>query len=213
MRHDFARGLNLPIERCTAKLRSANGSALPVIGMVQRLTLVLNGEEFHCSFLILEKISHDVILGNNFLSKNKASLCFNSSTPRKTSTSATAHAINTGDTMPIAVKAYRLGPHMDDIVKKHVEKLLYNRIIRPSHSPWSAPILMVPKKSGEWRMCVDFRRLNDVTIRESYPMPLIEEILDSLSGAQIFSKLDVNLAFTKLIWHLTTLTRPRFLAS
>ena len=64
-------------------------------------------------------------------------------------------------------------------------------MIIPSHSPWAFPVLLVRKKNGEWRMCIDFRKLNEITIKDAYALPFIDELLESVHGATIFSALDL----------------------
>ena len=89
-------------------------------------------------------------------------------------------------TSPLSKRPYRL--HVDDQVelKKQIEDLLSKGFIRPSSSPWGAPVIFVPKKDGTQRMCVDYRALNEVTIKNKYPLPRIDDLFDQLKGASVF---------------------------
>jgi hypothetical protein len=83
-------------------------------------------------------------------------------------------------------------------LKKQIEELLENSFIRPSSSPWGAPVLFVNKKDGSRRMCVDYRSLNEVTIKNKYPLPWIEDLFDQMRGATVFSKIDLRLGYHQL---------------
>jgi len=94
-------------------------------------------------------------------------------------------------TRPIKQKFYRLTKLKTDILKGELAKIIEKHLIEPSHSEWSSPIVIVPKGNGKYRLCIDYRKVNDVTEKDSYPIPNITEIFDSLDGAKIFTTLDL----------------------
>ena len=83
-------------------------------------------------------------------------------------------------------------------LKNQIEELLEKGFIRPSVSPWGAPVLFVKKKDGSMRLCIDYRELNKVTIKNKYPLPRIDDLLDQLVDAQIFSKIDIRSGYHQL---------------
>ncbi|GJP47586.1 hypothetical protein CLOM_g6769 [Closterium sp. NIES-68] len=87
---------------------------------------------------------------------------------------------------------YRLSPMELTDMKKQIEYLLAKGLIRPSTSPYGAPVLFTPKPDGSLRMCIDYRALNKKTIKNKYPIPRIDDLLDQLRGATVFSKLDLS---------------------
>jgi hypothetical protein len=95
-------------------------------------------------------------------------------------------------TAPISKRDYRMD--VKDLIemKKQLEELLEKGFIHPSSSPWGAPVLFVNKKDGSRRMCVVYRSLNKVTIKNKYPLPWIEDLFDQMRGATIFSKIDLR---------------------
>jgi CxxC motif-containing protein len=76
-------------------------------------------------------------------------------------------------------------------LQEHVKELLEKGFICPSSSPWGVPVIFVPKKDGTQRMCVDYRTLNEVTVKNKYPLPRIDDLFDELRGVCVFSKIDL----------------------
>nr|KYP51242.1 Transposon Ty3-G Gag-Pol polyprotein [Cajanus cajan] len=83
-------------------------------------------------------------------------------------------------------------------LKKQLEELLEKQFIRPSVSPWGAPVLLVKKKDGSFRLCVDYRQLNKFTIKNKYPLPMIDDLMDQLRGATVFSKIDLRSGYHQI---------------
>jgi len=93
---------------------------------------------------------------------------------------------------------YRLSPVELAEVENQVTELLKNGLIEPSSSPYGAPVLFVTKKDGSLRMCIDYRALNKITVKNKYPMPRTDQLLDVLSGAQVFSSLDLQSGYHQI---------------
>ncbi|XP_075926286.1 uncharacterized protein LOC142929264 [Petromyzon marinus] len=108
------------------------------------------------------------------------------------------HHIDTGDNAPVRQNPFRLSPAEKDHVKLAVDDMLAADIIAPSTSPWGAPIVLVKKHDGSLRFCVDFRRLNKISVADAYPLPRMDESLDALAGARFFSTLDLLSGFWQL---------------
>jgi transposase InsO family protein len=103
----------------------------------------------------------------------------------------TKHRINTGDHLPISQRPYRVSPVERRTIQEEVDKMLKRDIIQPSESPWSSPVVLVKKKDGSWRFCVDYRKLNSISKKDVYPLPRIDDTLDCLKGARYFSSMDL----------------------
>ena len=99
---------------------------------------------------------------------------------------------------PISKAPYRMAPAELKELKSQLEELLNKGYIRPSVSPWGAPVLFVRKKDGSMRLCIDYRELNKVTIKNRYPLPRIDDLFDQLKGARIFSKIDLRSGYHQL---------------
>ena len=101
-------------------------------------------------------------------------------------------------TAPISKAPYRMTPLEIKELKIQLQELLDKGFIRPSISPWGAPVLFVKKKDGSMRLCIDYRELNKVTVRNKYPLPRIDDLCDQLQGACVFSKIDLRSSYHQL---------------
>lgn len=95
----------------------------------------------------------------------------------------------------VSLRPYRYNPALKDEIEKQVADMLKSGVIQPSHSPFSSLAILVRKKDGTWRMVIDYRQLNDIIAKTNYPVPVIEELLDELTGAKWFSKLDLRAGY------------------
>ncbi|GJT35903.1 putative reverse transcriptase domain-containing protein [Tanacetum coccineum] len=99
---------------------------------------------------------------------------------------------------PVARAPYRLAPSEMKELSEQLKELSDKGFIRPSSSPWGAPVLFVKKKDGSFRMCIDYRELNKLTVKNRYPLPRIDDLLDQLQGSSVYSKIDLRSGYHQL---------------
>jgi len=99
---------------------------------------------------------------------------------------------------PIQSYPYRKSAKETQIINEQVKEMLANHVIRPSSSPWSSPVVIIKKKDGSPRFCVDYRKLNQITERDVYPLPRIDDIIDKLAGSQYFTTLDLKAGYWQI---------------
>ncbi|GJT39265.1 reverse transcriptase domain-containing protein [Tanacetum coccineum] len=112
--------------------------------------------------------------------------------------------------LPVAKAPYRLAPSEMNELSNQLEELQEKGFIRPSSSPWGAPVLFVKKKDGAMRMCIDYRELNKLTIKNRYPLPRIDDLFDQLQGACCFSKIDLRSGYHQLRVHENDIPKTAF---
>ncbi|GFU96310.1 retrovirus-related Pol polyprotein from transposon 17.6 [Trichonephila clavipes] len=179
-------------------LFAANNTKIPAYGMVRKeLNLGLR-RPFIWTFIIADVSSP--IIGADFLKHFNLLIDLKKSNPSLISKSASHgtvhHIITTGP--PVTARPRRLHPKLYDAVKVEFEFLLAQGIIRPSKSPWSSPLHVVPKSDSTVRPVGDYRQLNSVTEFDSYPMPYLNDFAHALHGKKIFSKIDIFKAFHQI---------------
>ena len=111
---------------------------------------------------------------------------------------AEKHVIDTGTNMPVKQRPYRMSSEGHKVVEQECESMLKKGVIRDSKSPWSSPVVLVTKKDGEVRFCIDYRRLNSLTVKDSYPLPIIQDTLGALGGCKYFCTMDLASGFWQI---------------
>jgi hypothetical protein len=108
------------------------------------------------------------------------------------------HRIETTTEEPISVPPYRLVPNRREILKKEINKMLDEKIIEPCSSPWAAPVVLVPKPNGDIRVCIDYRRLNTITIPDAYPIPRLDDLLHAAKPTPFMTSLDLKAGYWQI---------------
>ena len=121
-------------------------------------------------------------------------------------TSLVQHDIKLDDMTPFKKQYRRIPPHQYEEIKKHLQEMLEIGAIRRSISPWASPVVLVQKKDGSLRFCIDLRKLNNRMIKDAQSLPRIEDSLDCLDGATIFTSLDLQSRYWQV--ELTEASRP-----
>lgn len=114
-------------------------------------------------------------------------------------TNVVQHRIDTGSSAPMRHAPRRVAPVKRQEMEQAVKQMLEQGIIEKSDSPWSSAVVLVQKKDGSTRFCVDYRDLNDLTVKDSYPLPRIDDTLDALAGAQWFSTIDLKSGYHQVL--------------
>lgn len=112
--------------------------------------------------------------------------------------SIAAHKIELLEEKPISMAPYRLSLAMRQTVLKQVREWIEAGVVRPSRSPWASPVVVVPKKDGSSRICVDYRRVNKATRRDAYPLPNLDDLFACLNGSTVFSSIDLNQGYLQV---------------
>nr|GEX40493.1 putative reverse transcriptase domain-containing protein [Tanacetum cinerariifolium] len=148
----------------------ANGKIVRVDTIIRGCTLNFLNHPFNIDLMPVELGSFDVIIGMDWLRRSS----------------------------PVARAPYRLAPSEMKEFSKQLQELSKKGFIRPSFSPWGASVLFVKKKDGSFRMCIDYRKLNKLTVKNRYPLPRIDDLFDQLQGSSVYSKIDLRSGYHQL---------------
>jgi len=153
--------------------------------------------------------AHQQTLFTNLLKEYK-DLCAKSQTEIGR-TDLVKHQIITGEAVPIAQQPYRVNPKNRDFLKQEIAKMETQGIIRKSSSPWASPVVIVEKKDNTRRICVDYRKLNAVTKADVYPLPRVDDLLESFRGANWFTTLDLASGYWQVVMHPNDIEKTAFI--
>ncbi|KAF5779071.1 putative nucleotidyltransferase, Ribonuclease H [Helianthus annuus] len=146
----------------------ANGKSLEATHIVKGCNLVLAGQTFSIDLIPIVLGSFDVVIGMDWLSHQRAKILCNEKIVRIPRAGEEPLVIRGDKSAPVARAPYRLAPSELEELSTQLQELLGKGFISPSSSPWGAPVLFVKKKDGTFRMCIDYRELNKVTVRNRY---------------------------------------------
>jgi hypothetical protein len=121
------------------------------------------------------------------------------------------HYIDTGNFQPISSVPYRCGEKEKEALNKQLNEMLDQGAVVPSKSPWSFPVVLVKKKDGSLRFCVDYRKLNNITKKDAYPLPRIDDSLNALGGAKYFSTFDMTSGYWQIRMHEESREKTAFI--
>ncbi|GJZ04971.1 putative reverse transcriptase domain-containing protein [Tanacetum coccineum] len=186
----------------TYDIEMADGNLVGTNTVIQGCTLILLNQPFEIDLMSIILGSFDVVIGMDWLSKYHA---------RIISDEKVVHIPIDGETLIIrgdrsktrlnlmsCIKTERLAPSEMQELSDQLQELADRGFIRPSTSPWGAPILFVKKKDGSFRMCIDYQELNKLTIKNRYPLPRIDDLFDQLQGSSVYSKIDLRSGYHQL---------------
>ncbi|GJW26397.1 putative reverse transcriptase domain-containing protein, partial [Tanacetum coccineum] len=176
-----------------------------VDGRIIGLNTILSGctlnflnHSFNINLMLVELGSFDAIIGMDWLAKYQAVIVCAEKIGLPPTRQVEFQIDLVPGAAPVARAPYRLAPSELKELSEQLKELSDKGFIRPSSSPWGAPVLFVKKKDGSFRMCIDYRELNKLTVKNRYPLPRIDDLFDQLQGSSVYSKIDLRSGYHQL---------------
>ncbi|XP_040381111.1 uncharacterized protein LOC121054722 [Oryza brachyantha] len=201
----------------------ADGGQITCTHMLPQCHWLVQGQSFKSNFRMIPLGSYDIILGMDWLEQfspmqvntiemaKKAPIpeqiqplvqefkeLFQEPTDLPPRRNCDHHIPLVEGAKPVNLRPYRYKPTLKDEIERQVAEMLQSGVIQHSHSAFSSLALLVKKKDGTWRLCIDYRQLNDITVKRRYHVPVIDELLDELAGSKWFSKLDLRAGYHQI---------------
>ncbi|GFV78192.1 retrovirus-related Pol polyprotein from transposon 17.6 [Trichonephila clavipes] len=120
------------------------------------------------------------------------------------------HRINTRNHLPVAVPPYRMNPSKKEILKQEIDRLLSEGIIEECESPYASPVVLIPKPNGTFRLCIDYRKLNEITVADTYPLPRMDDLLHQAKLTPFMSTLDLRAGYHQVKVHVEDQDKTAF---
>ncbi|GJV03186.1 putative reverse transcriptase domain-containing protein [Tanacetum coccineum] len=176
----------------------ADGKLVKIDTIIRGCTLKFLGHPFNIDLMLVELGSFDVIIGMDCSNGRESRLTVISCSKAQEYIAKGCQIDLVPGAAPVARAPYRLAPSEMKELSEQLQELSDKGFIRPSSSPWGAPVLFVKKKDGSFRMCIDYHELNKLTVKNRYPLPRIDDLFDQLQGSSIYSKIDLRSGYHQL---------------
>ncbi|KAL0534760.1 hypothetical protein IC582_029053 [Cucumis melo] len=187
-----------PLSMASFKFKGEGSRSLPQVISAMRASKLLSQGTWSILASVVDTIEVDVSLSSEPVVRNYPDV-FPEELPGLPTHREVEFSIELeSGTVPIFRAPYRMAPAELKELKVLLQELPDKGFIRPSVSPWGAPVLFVKKKDGSMRLCIDYRELNKVTVKNRYPLPRIDDLFDQLQGATMFSKIDLRSGYHQL---------------
>ena len=198
--------LGLPVceLQCELVVSTSASGLVKTSSLCARCPMEVDERRYKVNLICLLLQELEVILGMDWLSTNRILIHFGDVFPEEVPGLPPNREVEfciyvVSGTGPVSMAPYRMAPAELVELNKQIEELMEKQFIRPNTSPWGAPVLLVKKKDGSSHLCVDYRQLNKMTIKNKYILPRIDDLMDNLHGSLVFSKKDLRSGYHQIL--------------